>query len=358
MPQRKELAWRQLRVGMMVGIAIIIIVVAIFFVSGPVGVLRAHYILKGYFANAQGLKEGSQVQLAGVAVGSVSKIRLSNSTSPNRAVEVMMKISQSFQPDIRRDSVASIQTAGLLGESFVNISRGSPTQPSIPAQGEVNTEQSADIKKVVQNANDVLSNLTTLSSKLNDITNEITTGHGTIGKFIYDPALYNRLNDTVSKLQSTLGQITQGHGTIGQLVSNDALYQKLNSTVDRANSLMDEIQRGQGTLAKLINDPSMYNNLNKTVLEARDLMATINQGKGTLGKLATDPQLYDRMNQSAANISTITGRMAHGQGSLGLLSTNNTLYHNLAESSASLRDFLTEFRKNPKKYLTLRLHIF
>ncbi len=358
MPQRKELTWGQLRVGVMVGVALLIIVVGILFVSGPLGVLRGHFLLRAYFSEVQGLREGSQVQLAGVPVGSVSRIRLSTSTDPNRAVEVDMKISQGFQHDIRSDSVASIQTAGLLGESFVNITRGSAAQPSLPAQGEVKTEPSADIKKVVQNANDVLSNLTTLSSKLNDITNQITTGHGTIGKFIYDPTLYNRMNDTVTKLQNTLTQITEGHGTIGQLVSSDALYQKLNSTVDRANEMMDQIQHGPGTLAKLINDPSVYNNLNSTLLEAHDLMTGINQGKGTLGKLATNPQLFDRMNQTAANLNTITGRMANGEGSLGLLSTDNKLYQNLAESAASLRDFLAEFRKNPKKYLTLHLHVF
>lgn len=358
MPQRKELTWGQLRVGVMVGVALVIIVVGIFFVSGPVGVLRGHFVLRAYFAEAEGLREGSQVQLAGVPAGSVSRIRLSTSADPNRAVEVEMKISQTFQHDIRADSVASIQTAGLLGESFVNITRGSATQPSISAQGEVKTEESADIKKVVQNANDVLSNLTTLSSKLNEITNQITTAHGTIGKFIYDPTLYNQMNDTVAKLQRVASQISEGHGTIGELVYNDALAQKMNSTFDRANQIMDQIQHGQGTVAKFINDPSMYNNLNKTLLEAQDLMAGINQGKGTLGKLATDPQLYDRMNQSAANLSTITGRMANGEGSLGLLSTDNKLYQNLAESTASLRDFLTEFRKNPKKYLTMHLHIF
>lgn len=358
MPVRQELTWRQLRVGLMVGIALIVVIVAIFYISGPVGVLSGRYQLRAFFPETAGLHAGSQVQLSGVPVGTVSAIGLSTSTDPKRAVVVSMKIAQRFQKDIRADSLASIETAGLLGESFVDITRGGADQSVIPEGGEVKTVPPTDIKKVVQNANDVLSNLTALSEKLNQITNQITAGRGTIGKFIYDPVLYNRFDNTVAKLQQIMTGIQQGRGTIGQLIANKDLYDKLNSTVDRANQMMDQIQHGNGTMAKFINDPTLYNNLDKTIQQANNLMTGINQGKGTLGKLAKDPQLYDRLNQTAANVDVITGRMAKGQGSLGMLSTNSKLYNNLTQASESLRAFLSEFRKNPKKYLTLHLHIF
>ena len=50
--------------------------------------------------------------------------------------------------------------------------------------------------------------------------------------------------------------------------------------------------------------------------------------------------------------------MAEGQGTLGRLSNDPTLYNNLSASSQSLKDFLTEFKKSPKKYLTVRLRLF
>lgn len=358
MPQRKELSWSQLRVGVMVAVALLILIVGLFFVSGHVGFFTSQYRLIAYFPEAQGLQGGAAVQLAGVPVGSVSDIRLSPYKDPQRAVEVVMRIRRRYQEDIRADSVADIETAGLLGEGFVDITRGSASAAVIPPGGEVNTHAQADIKQIVQNANDVLTNLTDLSKKLNDVTNQITTGKGTVGKFIYDATLYNRMDDTVAKLQDMMDKVSRGQGTLGQLVSNDALYQKLNGTLDRANGLMDQIQHGNGTVGKLLNNPSLYDNLDKTITEAHDLVANINQGNGTLGKLAKDPQLYNRMNEAAANIDTITGRMAKGQGSLGLLSTDTKLYNNLTDSSESLREFLDEFRKSPKKYLTLHMHIF
>lgn len=358
MPQRKEMTWGQLRVGLMVGVALIIIVVAIFLISGEVGALGGHYHLKAYFPGAEGLRGGAEVDLAGVPVGNVDRIYLSTLQDPNRAVVVVMRISSTFKEDIRSDSVATVQTAGLLGQSFVDISRGSASQPSLANGTEVKSKEGPDIKQVVNNANDVLSNLTQLSKRLNDITNQITTGKGTIGGFIYNAALYNRLNDTVGDVNKMLAKISKGQGTIGQLIATDTLAKKLNATLDHLNQTIDQVQNGHGTLAKLINDPSMYNNLNQDLTQLRTLMAGIQQGQGTLGKLYKDPQLYDRLNRVAGNVNTITSRMAQGKGSLGLLSTNTTLYNNLSESMQSLRDFLVQFRKNPKKYLTVHVRIF
>jgi phospholipid/cholesterol/gamma-HCH transport system substrate-binding protein len=359
MPQRAEMmTWRQLRVGLTVGIALIITVVGIFLVSRQMGVLGGHYTLKAYFPEAEGLRNGAEVDVAGVPAGNVDRVYVSSSPDPNRAVAVEMSVGRSYQHDVRSDSVATVQTAGLLGQSFVDISRGHAPHPVLHNGGEVTAKEGPDIKEVVNNANDVLSNLTFLSAKLNDISNQITNGKGTIGKFIYSPALYNQLNATVAKMNSMLDKVSQGQGTIGQLITNDTLANKLNATLDRVNHMLDQMQNGHGTVAKFINDPSVYNNLNRDLAEANTLMTGIQQGQGTLGKLYKDRQLYDRLNQVTGNVNTLTKRMAEGKGTLGQLSTNTTLYSNLNQSMQSLRDFLTQFRKNPKKYLTVHIKVF
>ena len=358
MPQRKEITWGQLRVGLMVAISLVIVVTGIFMISRGVGAFSTHYYLKAYFPGAEGLRAGAQVDLAGVPVGNVDRIYLSNTSNPNRTVVVMMKVTRDYQDDIRADSVALVLTAGLLGESYVDISRGHPNQPVLRNGGEVIAREGPDIKQVVNNVNDVLSNLTALSSQLNDVTKQITTGKGTIGQFIYSAALYNELNDTVSKMHSMLTKVSEGQGTAGQLIASDTLANRLNSTLDRANQLMDQMQHGNGTLPRFLNDPSLYNNLNRDLTQAQSIMTGIQQGNGTLGKFYKDPELYDRLNRVAGNANTITERMVHGEGSLGLLSTNTKLYDNLSESMQALRDFLTEFKKDPKKYLTVHVRIF
>ncbi len=358
MPQRQELKWTQLRVGAMVTVALILFGVGIFFISGSVGFLTRKYTLKTYFVSATGLRSGSQVQLAGIPVGTVTDVRISSFSDPNRAVEVKLSIAKKYQPEIRADSKASNATAGLLGEAYIDVSRGGPNQPTVPEGGVILSENAPDMKAVVQNANDVISNLRILSSKLNDITNEITSGEGTFGKLLYDPALYNQANQTLGELTQMVKEVHGGNGTLGKLFVDPSLYDKLNAAIDRANSLINTAEHGNGTLGKLINDPALYNNVNQTIAKADAMIEHINKGEGTLGKLARDPSLYNHLNDTVSHVESITARMDKGEGTLGAISTDKTLYNNLAVSAQSLREFLTEFRQNPRKFLTIRVKIF
>ncbi|MGA9058697.1 MAG: MlaD family protein [Terriglobia bacterium] len=358
MPQQQRLKWTQLRVGTMVIIGLAIFALGIFFISGQEGFFRRRYKLKAYVTEAAGLRQGAQVSLAGVAVGSVERIEISPYPERARAVEIVMRVARAYQHEIRADSRASIETVGLLGDSYVNITRGSPGQEVIADGGVLITSEEADVKRVVQNANDVFINLRVLSAKLNDISGQIQSGKGSAGKLIYDQTLYNRLNKTADTVDRMVTRVDQGQGTLGKLMADETLYNNTVATIDRLNKAIDDMQHGPGSLAKFISDPSVYNNLDHLVTQANSLVDNISQGQGTLGKLAKDPQLYNRLNETFDHLNAVSTRMDQGQGTLGKLSTDTTLYNNLSQSSESLRDFLTEFKKNPKKYLTVRVHIF
>jgi len=357
MPQRKEIKWSQLRVGILVALSLIILAVGIFLISGQVGFLTRRYTLKTYFSEASGLREGAQVQLAGIPVGNVSAIRISPYTEPLRAVEVDMKVTKRYQDQIRADSVVTPESAGLLGERYINISRGSPGQAVLGDGAELKSREEADIKQIVQNTNDVISNLRVLSAKLNDVADQITAGKGSMGKLIYDQGLYNQMNQTLGSAQHVMTDIEHGRGTIGKLISDEALYQQMSATMDRLNNFIDDVEHGKGSAGRFVSDPAVYDNLNQVTTKANTLMDKINSDKGTLGLLINDPQLYNRLNETIDHLNSITARMDKGEGTLGLLSTDKTLYNNLSESSKALREFLTEFRKNPKKYLTMHVKI-
>jgi phospholipid/cholesterol/gamma-HCH transport system substrate-binding protein len=358
MPQRKEIRWAQLRVGVMVSVSLIVFAVAIFLISGQIGFLTRKYTLRAYFPNAAGLRPGSQVQVAGIPAGTVDVVRISDLQDPQRAVEIVMRVAKKYQDEIRADSEADQTTAGLLGDSYLNITRGSPGQPVIPDDGVVKSHQEKDIKQIVQNADDVISNLRVLSERLNDITTQITQGKGSIGRLLYDETFYNRLNATIGSVQTLIAQTENGQGTIGKFLVDPTVYNKTVATLDRLNQLVDQVQNGQGSLGRFISDPAVYNQLKDLTAKTNTLIDNINQGQGTLGKLVTDKQLYDRLNSSMGHIETITGRIDQGTGTLGKLSTDPTLFNNLSTSSESLKEFLTEFRKNPRKYLTLHLSLF
>lgn len=358
MPQRKEIQWAQLRVGIMVAAALIVFAVAIFLISGQIGFITRKYTLHAFFPTAEGLRPGSEVDIAGIPAGTVRAIVISQYHDPQRSVEIDLKIMRKYRDQIRADSIANQTTAGLLGDAFIDITRGSPDQPVIPDDGVIKSSQAADIKQVEANANDVVTNLNLLSQKLTDITDEITKGQGSIGKLLYDETFYNRLNQTLGSAQKLVDNVKNGQGTIGKFMVDPGVYNKTEATLDRLNQLLDQVQNGQGTLGMLVKDPGLYNQLKEVATKANTLMDNVNQGQGTLGKLVTDKQLYDRVNSTVAHLDAITDRIQAGTGTLGKLSTDPSLFNNLRDSSESLKEFLVEFRKNPRKYLQLRIHLF
>ncbi len=358
MPQRKEIQWAQLRVGITVAVCLLILIVGVFVVSGQIGFITRKYTLRAYFATAAQLRPGSQVDLSGIPVGTVKSVDISNSHDPNRAVVIAMSIARKYQDEIRDDSEVDQTTAGLLGETYLDISRGTPGQPVVPDNGVLKAQQEADIKQVMKNANDVVSNLKVLSAQLNDMTNQITQGKGSIGKMLYDDTLYNELTATVKSAQQVIATVQQGQGTIGKFMADPTVYNKTVDALNRLNQFLDQAQNGQGTLGRIVSDPALYNQLKDLSAKLNTMIDNINNGQGTLGKLVTDKDLYDHMNSTMAHVDTVTARIDQGTGTLGKLSTDDTLYKNLSASSESLRAFLTEFRKNPRKYLQIRVHIF
>jgi phospholipid/cholesterol/gamma-HCH transport system substrate-binding protein len=357
MPQHKQISWVQLRVGLLVIVSLAVFALAIFFISGQVGVFSRRYTLRAYFTSAGGVREGTEVRLAGIPVGNVQRIRMSSFSDPAKAVQFDLRISHRYQNEIREDSVASQETAGLLGESYIDISRGGAGKKILTDNAELQSHEEADIKLIVQNTNDVISNLRVLSGKLNDITGQISSGKGTMGELIYREELYNRFEKTTENVQSLIANVQNGQGTLGKLLTDETLYQRMNSTLDSLNQLVADARSGKGSLGKFISDPSVYDNVNRVAVRGNALMDKIESGQGTLGKLVNDPHLYDRVNSTVTHLDSITSRMDKGEGTLGKLSTDPSMFNTLNASAKSLKEFLDEFRKDPKKYLTLRLHI-
>ena len=136
MPQPKQLTWTQLRVGLLVLVSLTIFATVVFLMTGE-GLFERKYLISTFLQDAAGLKTGDPVRLAGIDIGNVAEIRISGSHDPQRAVEVVMRILRTYQQEIRDDSLASLDAEGLLGQRFVNITRGNPPQPVIEHGGEL-----------------------------------------------------------------------------------------------------------------------------------------------------------------------------------------------------------------------------
>jgi len=356
-PSQQQVRWSQLRVGLTVLFAALVLATLIFLMSGSGGFFTKKMQILTFVENAGGLRVGAPVRLEGVDIGNVSAIVVT-SERPLTPVKVTMKINRGYSRFLHKDSVAGLATAGVLGETFVDISSKTAKGPLVESGDVLKSEETPALQDVVRASQGTLQNVDILVKRLDRIVSSIENGEGSVGKLIYDPTLYNRLNSTLSELQLVANQLSSGKGSIGKLINDDELYNRLNNTVDRVNGLMDDIQNGSGTTGKLIKDPALYNNANATIAKANQLVDDINAGKGALGKFAKDEQFAHKIDNTVTRLSAIMDRLEAGEGSAGKLLRDPSLYNNADQMLVETRKLVLAIRENPKRYLTIHFKVF
>ncbi|PYX44799.1 MAG: MCE family protein [Acidobacteria bacterium] len=326
MPSQKQLKWSQLRVGITVIVASLTLGFLLFLMSGTSGFFTPRITLKSYFDNAQGLRQGAPVRLSGVDVGNVSKITIVPDKSKQLTpVEITMRVSTKYSYGLRRDSVTSLDTAGVLGETYLDIESGQAVGPPAQDGDTLPTQVNPDFNQVVRASQSTLQNMDALLKRADRILAFAESGKGSLGKLIYDPTLYNRFSATVAEFQGIVQQIGNGEGSLGRLVSRNDAYDKFISTLDKMNGVIDDLQQGKGTAGKFLKDPSLYNNANDTIANVKKLTEEINAGKGTLGKLTKDEDLAKKLDNTITKLSELTTQLEAGQGTAGKLFKDEAL---------------------------------
>lgn len=361
MPSQKQLRWAQLRVGLTVVFAAVVLAFLVFLMSGTTGLFTPTLRLVCFTDNAGGLRNGAPVRLQSVDIGNVDSIRIVNHQDKSGAstpVEIRMKVNAKFQPFIHTDSQVLLSTAGVLGETFIDIQSTQAKGGVAANNSELPSTSVPDIQDVVRSSQSTVQNVSILVTRLDRIVSAVETQEGSVGKLIYDKQLYNNLNSSVAQVNGMLNDINNGHGSLGKLMTDDAFYTRANATVDKLNAIADNINNGNGTIGKLIQDPSLYDNANQTLAKANQLMDGINRGEGGLGKFAKDPEFAKKLDLVVTNLATISTQLQAGQGTAGKLLKDPALYNNANQMLAEGRGLLTAIRKDPKTYLSIKLHIF
>ncbi len=359
MPSQKQLKWSQLRVGITVLVAGLTLGFLLFLMSGTSGFFTPRLTLKSYFDNAQGLRDGAPVRLSGVDIGNVTNIRIvPDKDKQLTPVEITMKVSSRYSYAMHRDSVTSLDTAGVLGETFLDIESSQAVGPPVQNGDTLPTQVHPDFNQVVRASQSTLENMDALLKRADRILAFAESGKGSLGKLIYDPTLYNRFSATVAEFQGIVQQVGSGEGSLGRLISRNDAYDKFISTLDKLNGVVDDLQQGKGTAGKFLKDPSLYNNANDTITNVKKLTEDINAGKGTLGKLSKDEELAKKLDNTISRLSDLTTQLEAGQGTVGKLFKDESLYNNANQMLTEARDLVKAVRENPKKYLSIKLHIF
>ena len=343
--------------GLTVLVATITLGVLIFLMTGSTGLFTRKMTLRAYFDSAQGLRVGAPVRLQEVDIGNVQSIRI---VRDRRAtpVEVRMKVGTRYLSNLRKDSQVALRTAGVLGETFVDIDSTKTKKGEVQDGDELPVVEKPALEDVVESSQAALINMQLLLQRADRIMASVENGEGSIGKLLKDDELYRRLNSTVREAQSIAEQVGSGKGSIGKFLYSDELYTKTNTTVDKLNNLLDEVNSGRGTIGKFVKDEALYNNARDLTAKANRMIDDVNAGKGTLGKLTKDEALAAKIDSTVTKLDTMMTRLEAGEGSAGKFLRDPALYNNGNAVLVESRDLIKAIREHPKTYLTIHLKIF
>ncbi len=357
MPSQKQLRWSELKVGITVIVGSVTLAILVFLISGTSGLFTTKITLVTYFDNAEGLRGGQPVDLQGVAIGNVKSVRV----VPGRQldpVQVIMRVNAQYQSFIRKDSKALILTAGVLGESFVDINSKEATGPVVKDGDELPSSNPPGLQDVVRSSNTTLQNVDVLVKRADAILAEVQNGNGTLSKVLNDPTMINKVNAILNEVQRLLNDVSSGKGNIGKLFADETLYHKANDAVDKIDRMVDEINQGKGTVGKLLKDDQLYNSTNLTIAKANKLLDDLNAGHGAAGKLLKDEEFARKLHNTIDKLSAIADRLDAGEGSAGKLLTDPAVYNDTDQLLVETRTLIKAVRENPKKYLTIHFRVF
>jgi phospholipid/cholesterol/gamma-HCH transport system substrate-binding protein len=325
MKRSPKITWDQLRVGLVILVALGIIGVAVYKLGQSANLFTKRYQLIAYVADANGLREGGSVMVAGQLAGTVKKIDfLPVDEDTTRNLKLTLAVDGNVQEQIRRDSKGKLRTMGLLGDKVFDITPGTPRFPILQPGDTIPIEPSLDYEAVIAKASGAVDDMVGLTKDLRSIT----------------------------------GGIVAGKGTVGQLMTNRALYDQLNGTLARANQMLAQFQNPNGTMGRLLNDPTLYNRLSSVIASTDSLVTTLNSNKGTAGMLLRDTTLYTNMVGITRGADSLMKTLTSGQGTASRLLTDQTLYDQLNKLVTDLSAILADVRKDPSRYMKGMIKVF
>lgn len=313
------------KVGLFV-VAIIVVFIVLAFKIGELSLSKKDtYNITMVFSTVEGLKNGSQLELAGVQVGSVKHIELNKDYS---AV-----VTASVEEDIKIpiDSTASIATKGVLGDKIIILKPGNSKNTIEPGGNLARTTIPPSLDTLLEQLGQIAGNLTHLTGALSNtlgdeerletilmnfqqlsedsaaVMAENREDITTIVSSMKDVSvalveISENFTGTSQDLGDIVGTIKSGNGTIGKLVYDDSLYVSLTSSMESLQKITSNMQ-DENSLSLLLSDPTLYYNLVSISENVKVVTENIANGKGSLGRIISDDELYVNLNEAVRNVN-------------------------------------------------------
>jgi phospholipid/cholesterol/gamma-HCH transport system substrate-binding protein len=361
---------RKLRVGVFVVVGLIAFLGMIYALGARARLFEPRFTVSAEFTEVGGLVEGATVRLAGVQIGRVSGVYLP--AQPGGKVRVDMSIAKRYGDRIRQDSVARIETQGLLGDRIIEITVGTATAPPVQPNAVLASRDPFDINRVMGESAQVVKSIGTLADSLREtaqtlnqsrlideavatvqsarkitdqvgrVVGEVERGKGWAHALIYEePVALRRVNELVTSTQALIDRVQRGEGAAGVLTSEQstASAKRLIAAMDRLSKVVNQPSAEDGVLPALLFDPKyrpLIEDLRVVTHNLRDVSDRLAGGRGTLGGLLKDEpgdgglrQASQDFQVAVANLKEITEKIKDGEGTVGALIADPTIYERL-----------------------------
>ena len=367
--ERRELGLK-FRVGLFVLMGLVALLGMVYLLGARARLFESRYTIHAEFTEVGGLADGATVRLAGVQIGRVEAVNLP--PQPGGKVRVDMTITRKVTDRIRRDSIARIETQGLLGDKIVEITVGTSQAPVV-AEGEVigsrdpfdigqvMNESSRIVKsvgalaeslretavvlnqsKIIEEAANTVKSARQITDRVSRVIDRVEKGPGLAHTLLYEePVALKRVNDLIATTHAVLDRVERGEGAAGVLTSpqSTAAAKRLVAAMDRIGQMVDRPAGDDGLLPGLLFDPkykAVLDDLKIVAHNFREVSDRLAGGKGTLGSLVKDEpgdagirKASQDLQVALANLRAITEKINEGEGTVGALIADPTIYENL-----------------------------
>jgi phospholipid/cholesterol/gamma-HCH transport system substrate-binding protein len=368
--ERSELG-KKLRVGVFVLVALVAGIGLVYALGARARLFEPKYTVHADFTEVGGLNEGATVRLAGVQIGRVKRVNLPS--EPGGKVRVDLSIAKRFANRVRKNSVARIETQGLLGDRIVELTvgtadaaathdgdviasrdptdfgrilgQGAETMKNVAALAD-SLKATADTlrqSKIIEDASATMASTRRVTDRVARMVDEVDKGRGWAHALIYEePVALRKMNEVIVTTQRMLDRMDQGEGAAGVLTSpqSTAAARRFVAAMDKFARVAEQPGAAdEGLVPALLFDPKYKNVLEDLKVVAhnfREVSDRLVGGKGTLGGLIQDEPADASIRQASrdlqaalANLKDITAKINEGEGTLGALIADPTVYERL-----------------------------
>ena len=312
--QRSAFEWRQVRVGVLILIGILLLIWAIYKVGKILDVFADRYTIVTLLPNVAGLREGALVSMAGQRIGKVDEIEfipMSQKSGGNNLL-LRLEVGEKAREQIRSDSRAQVRAQGVLGDKFIDITPGTTRGVVLAANDTIPASTMMDIEQFLVKASDAMDRANVIVDDLRQITGGLARGEGTMGALLRDQALYGRMLSATTEMNALLGQVNRGDGALSRMINDPEMYHRMVSAAAKVDSLAGLALHGGGSLSQLLRSDSVYKGLlgltargDAAAAEFSALLQKVNRADGTLNRMLTDPRLYDELLKSVTDLQTL-----------------------------------------------------